>query len=89
MTDIPTPDPRDPVAVEYAAALFARSSVVRLAPGEIVTVSPRRFERQGIAYSVTRLKPEESEWLAAYQAAVRVKRREDREREREERRRRP
>lgn len=74
-----TPNPNDPAATEVAAGLMARSSLVRLNPGEVVTIRPGRFSRYGIAYAVSRLTSSEREWLAAYQVAAKAKRRADRE----------
>lgn len=86
---LPPADPRDPAAAEYAAQLFARSNVVRVRPGEMVSVQPRRFERYGVAYAVNRLSKAEHEWLVEFQRAAAQKRREDREAARAERRSRP
>lgn len=86
-TQQPPADPADPTAVEYAAELIQRSSLVRLSPGTTVSLQPSgRFPRQGVAYAVSRLRPEETTWLAEYQRAAKRARREQRELERERRR---
>lgn len=80
------PDPNNPEAVQRAADLIARGQIVRLNPGEIVTVRPGRFQRYGIAYAVNRLTSAERDWLVEYQRAAKAQRRADREAEREARR---
>lgn len=84
--DYPAPDPNDPDALALAAALTSRSQLVRIAPGEVVTVQPRRFHRYAVAYSVNRLTAEQRDWLVAFKKAADAKRRADREASRQARR---